>query len=160
MPDTRKSFPVGSSIPGFNLGGGQFNQALHPAAQQIGTFRWRPHVTVDPLSNPGRKVEKFHVSLYVDGENYNWGVFKWVYSSGANAYASTGFARVGAQNLLVTARALETSTNLAVRTAFFPALLARVTAIAQAQLNVFGVSSTTSVPPPIANAAWGFAIVL
>jgi hypothetical protein len=92
MPDTRIIFPRGA-MRGFHPSAGLLNQVDVPAARRIGSYIWRPHVTIDARDAvpTGHKVSTFHVSMYSDDRN--WGVFVWRFESRSDRFVCSGFTQ-------------------------------------------------------------------
>lgn len=95
MPDTRRVYVNGVAVQGFHAGNAYTNQVSPPAAAQVGVHRWRPHATIDSYDrvNQSRRVKSFHISMYREHGNQNFGVFSYTFRSATDQYVCSGFSR-------------------------------------------------------------------
>lgn len=154
MPDTRRTFEVGTRPAGFGVGQELMTQFPLPAARRIGTYTWRPHATIHELTTVAgrRRVTGFHVSLYEDGGTTNWGFFRWTFDATNDRFTFQGFRREGVT--FNTARdALDVAAN---RATTWNSLLTRVNEIARSLSGAFFLPATPARPATdtIAAAVW------
>lgn len=97
MPDTRKKYPVGTAIPGFQAGLGRINQKKQTNVT-VGESTYRMHVTIEKLVKKGKwdqLVDNFHISVY-DGD-FRLNGCHWSFASSSDKFECKGWEKALAE---------------------------------------------------------------